>query len=82
MITGTDFPGGQALYTPPSVLPSMEGESDWVVNGIITIALIALLIPLAAQFVEDLEVLLLVILIMYLIYTSLSGEAIDPPRPK
>jgi len=60
----------------------MEGESDWVVNGIITIALVALLIPLAAQLVEDLAAVLLVTVIMYVIYTSLSGEAIDLPRPK
>jgi hypothetical protein len=60
----------------------MEGESDWVVNGIITLALVALLIPLAAQLVEDLDALLLVMVIMYIIYTSLSGEAIDPPHPK
>lgn len=43
----------------------MEGESDWVVNGIITIALVALLIPLAAQLVEDLAAVLLVTVIMY-----------------
>ncbi len=60
----------------------MEGESSWVVNGIITIAFVALLIPLAAQLVEDLDAVLLVIVIMYIIYTSLSGEAINPPRPK
>lgn len=60
----------------------MEGESKWVVNGIITISLIALVIPLAATFVEDLDALLLVFLIMYPIYTALSGEAIDPTYPK
>ncbi len=60
----------------------MEGESNWVVNGIITLALIALLIPFAAHFVEDLEALLLVMVIMYFVYTSMSGEAIDPPHPK
>ena len=60
----------------------MEGESSWVVNGIITIALVALLIPLAAQLVKDLAAVLLVAVIMYVIYTSLSGEAINPPRPK
>jgi hypothetical protein len=43
---------------------------------------VALLIPLAAQLVEDLDAVLLVAVIMYVIYTSLSGKAIDPPRPK
>jgi hypothetical protein len=60
----------------------MEGESNWVVNGIITIALVPILIPLAAPFVEKLDALLLTMAIMYVIYTTLSGEAIDPPRPK
>lgn len=60
----------------------MEGESNWVINGIITISLVALVIPLAAQLVEDLTAVLLVMIIMYVVYTSMSGEAIDPPRPK
>lgn len=60
----------------------MEGESVWVVNGIITIALIALIIPLAAPVVEKLDALVLVILLMYVIFSSLSGKAIDPPHPK
>lgn len=60
----------------------MEGESNWVVNGIITIALTIIIIPLAAGVVDHLDSLLLVLVIMYVIYTSLSGEAIDPPRPK
>ncbi len=60
----------------------MEGESNWVVNGIITLALISLVIPLAAHLVEELEAILLVMLIMYVIYTAMSGEAIDPPTPK
>jgi hypothetical protein len=60
----------------------MKGQSNWVVNGIITIALVPILIPLAAPFVEKLDALLLLMAIMYVIYTTLSGEAIDPPRPK
>jgi len=60
----------------------MENESDWVVNGIITISLVSILVPLVAPFVEKLDSLLLIIAIMYVIYTILSGEAIDPPRPK
>lgn len=60
----------------------MEGESVWVINGIITLALITFLIPLAAQVVEDLDALLLIVVIMYFIYTSLSGEAISPPHHK
>jgi len=60
----------------------MEGESSWVVNGIITIALVSILIPLAAPFVEKLDALLLIMAIMYVIYTTLSGEIINPPRPK
>jgi len=60
----------------------MEGESNWVVNGIIMLALVVLLIPLVNGFVEDLDSLLLVILIMYVVYTALSGEAIDPHQPK
>lgn len=60
----------------------MEGESNWVVNGIITIALVSLLIPLAAPFVEALDALLLLMVIMYVVYTTLSGKAIDPPHPK
>ena len=31
----------------------MEGESSWVVNGIITLALVPLLAPLAAPLVEE-----------------------------
>jgi len=60
----------------------MEGESKWVVNGIITLALIPLIVPLAAPLVDQLDALVLVIVIMYVIYTPMSGEAIDPPRPK
>ena len=60
----------------------MDGESSWVVNGIITIAFVALVVPLAAPFVKQLDALVLVMLIMYVVYTALSGEAIDPPRPK
>ncbi|MFB6233363.1 MAG: hypothetical protein ABEH61_03795 [Haloarculaceae archaeon] len=60
----------------------MEGESNWVVNGIITIAVIVLVIPLAAGVVDDLDALLYVMVVMYVIYTAMSGEAIDPPRPK
>ncbi|MFB6297201.1 MAG: hypothetical protein ABEH56_01640 [Salinirussus sp.] len=60
----------------------MEGESNWVVNGIITLALVVILIPLAAGIVDDLDALLLIMIIMYVIYTVFSGEAIDPPRPK
>lgn len=60
----------------------MEGESSWVVNGIITLALVPLLVPLAAPLVNELDALVLVILIMYVIYTAMSGEAIDPHRPK
>lgn len=60
----------------------MEGESEWVVNGIITIALMIILVPLAAGVVDRTDVLLQMMVIMYIIYTSLSGEAIDPPRPK
>lgn len=60
----------------------MEGESNWVVNGIITISLIALILPLVAGLVDELDAFLLVMLIMYVIYTLMSGEAIDPPQPK
>lgn len=60
----------------------MDGESNWVVNGIITLALIILLLPLAAGIVDSLDSLLLVMVIMYVVYTSLSGQAIDPTRPK
>lgn len=60
----------------------MEGESTWVINGIITIALVIVVVPLVAGAVESLDALLLLVVIMYVIYTSLSGEAIDPPRPK
>lgn len=60
----------------------MEGESSWVVNGIITIALISLVVPLMAGLVDQLDALVLLMLIMYVIYTSLSGEAINPPHPK
>ncbi len=60
----------------------MEEESNWVVNGIITVALVSILLPLAAPFVEKLDALLLLMAIMYVVYTTLSGEAIDPPRPK
>ncbi|MEF8783130.1 MAG: hypothetical protein V5A39_03260 [Haloarculaceae archaeon] len=60
----------------------MEGESDWVVNGIITIAISVIILPLAAGVVDQLDALLLTMAIMYVIYTTFSGEAIDPPRPK
>jgi hypothetical protein len=60
----------------------MESESNWVVNGIITLALVPILIPLAVPFVEKVDALLLLMAIMYVLYTALSGEAIDPPRPK
>ena len=60
----------------------MTAESNWVVNGIITIAITIMLVPLIAGVVDRLDALLLVLLLMYLIYTVLSGEAIDPPRPK
>jgi hypothetical protein len=60
----------------------MQGESNWVINGIIALALIVLIIPLANGFVEHLDSLLLVIVIMYVVYTALSGEAIDPHQPK
>jgi hypothetical protein len=73
---------GAIFVTFDTVPRSMEGESNWVVNGIIMLALVVLLIPLANGFVEDLDSLLLVILIMYAVYTALSGEAIDPHQPK
>jgi len=57
-------------------------ESTWVVNGIITIAITIMLVPLVAGVVERLDYLVLLIGIMYVVYTTLSGEAIDPPRPK
>ncbi len=60
----------------------MEGESTWVVNGIIAIAFMILIIPLVAGLVDDLDALLAIMVIMYIIYTTLSGEAINPPRPK
>jgi len=60
----------------------MEGESKWVVNGIITLALVPLLVPLVADMVEQLDALVLMMLVMYVVYTAMSGEAIDPPRPK
>jgi hypothetical protein len=60
----------------------MDGESKWVVNGILSLALIVLVIPLASGFVGHLDSILLVILLMYVVYTGLSGEAINPPRPK
>ncbi len=60
----------------------MEGESNWVVNGIITLALIPLVVPLAAPLVDELDAVILVILIMYVIYTAMSGEAINPHQPK
>jgi len=60
----------------------MEGESSWVVNGIITISFVALIVPLAAGLVDQLDALVLVMLIMYVVYTSLSGEAINPPHHK
>lgn len=60
----------------------MEGESNWVVNGIITISLVILVLPLVAGVVESLDALVLLVAIMYVVYTSFSGEAIDPQRPK
>jgi CDP-diglyceride synthetase len=60
----------------------MEGESEWVINGIITIAGIIILIPLAGGVVDRTDVLLQLIVMLYVIYTLLSGEAINPPRPK
>jgi hypothetical protein len=41
-----------------------------------------LVVPLAAPLVDELDAVVLVILIMYVIYTAMSGEAIDPHRPK
>jgi hypothetical protein len=60
----------------------MDGESNWVVNGIITVAFVILVLPLAAGVVASLDALVLLVAIMYVIYTSFSGEAIDPQRPK
>lgn len=60
----------------------MVGESNWVVNGIITVALIIVFVPLVAGVVDRLDALLLLIVVMYVLFTTLSGEAIDPPRPK
>lgn len=60
----------------------MEGESKWVVNGIITLALIPLIVPLVGDMVEQTDALLLLMLLMYVVYTAMSGEAIDPHRPK
>jgi hypothetical protein len=57
-------------------------ESNWVVNGIITVAILVVLVPLVAGVVDRLDALLLVAGIVYVVYTTLSGEAIDPPRPK
>jgi amino acid transporter len=60
----------------------MEGESTWVVNGIITIAVVILMLPLVAGVVESLDALVLLVVIMYVVYTAISGEAIDPHQPK
>jgi hypothetical protein len=60
----------------------MEDESNWVVNGIITISLIILVLPLVAGVVESLDALVLLVAIMYVTYTVFSGEAIDPHQPK
>ena len=60
----------------------MQGESNWTVNDIITITLIILVLPLAAKYLDELPALLLWMVLLYVIYTALSGEAIDPPRPK
>ena len=44
--------------------------------------LIILVLPLAAKYLDELPALLLWMVLLYVIYTALSGEAIDPPRPK
>jgi hypothetical protein len=53
-----------------------------VVNGIITIAVVILMLPLVAGVVESLDALVLLVVIMYVVYTAISGEAIDPHQPK
>ena len=60
----------------------MENESTWVVNGIITIALVVLVAPFAAKVIDELAAFVLWMVVMYVMYTTFSGEAIDPPRPK
>jgi len=60
----------------------MVGESEWVINGIIMIALAIILVPLAGGVVDRTDILLQLGVIMYVIYTLLSGKAINPPRPK
>jgi len=60
----------------------VENESTWVVNGIITIALVVLVAPFAAKVIDELAAFVLWMVVMYVMYTTFSGEAIDPPRPK
>jgi hypothetical protein len=60
----------------------LENESNWVINGIITLGLSILVLPLLGGFVEELDAVAVVIVIVYVVYTAFSGEAIDPPHPK
>jgi len=60
----------------------LENESKWVINAIVFMAVAIFLIPLAAKLTTELDAVAMVIVLMYVVYTPMSGQAVDPPDPK
>jgi hypothetical protein len=59
-------------------------ESPWLVNFIITISLLPILVgSLGEHFgTETLVTTLLLMFLFVTLYTAISGQIVDPPRPK